>query len=32
MPTSRTISINGIELFMLEHGDGPLVLLCHGWP
>jgi len=29
---SRTISANGIELFFLEQGQGPLVLLCHGWP
>src|SRR6267142_4551353 len=32
MPTSRTISANGIDLFVLEQGQGPLVLLCHGWP
>lgn len=32
MPTSRTISANGIELFLLEQGEGPLVVLCHGWP
>ena len=32
MPSSRTISANGIELFVLEQGEGPLVLLCHGWP
>jgi pimeloyl-ACP methyl ester carboxylesterase len=32
MPTSRTISANGIELFVREQGHGPLVLLCHGWP
>src|SRR3954454_18482457 len=32
MPSSRTISANGIEIFVLEEGDGPLVLLCHGWP
>jgi len=32
LPTSRTISANGIELFLLEQGEGPLVLLCHGWP
>jgi len=25
-------SANGIELFVLEQGQGPLVLLCHGWP
>ena len=32
MPSSQTISANGIELFLLEEGEGPLVLLCHGWP
>ena len=32
MPSSRTISANGLELFVLEQGQGPLVLLCHGWP
>jgi pimeloyl-ACP methyl ester carboxylesterase len=32
MPSSRTISAGGIELFVLEQGQGPLVLLCHGWP
>ncbi|SDS21843.1 alpha/beta fold hydrolase [Bradyrhizobium canariense] len=32
MTSSRTISANGIEIFLLEQGEGPLVLLCHGWP
>src|SRR4030081_462802 len=32
MPSSRSISANGIEVFLLEQGAGPLVLLCHGWP
>jgi pimeloyl-ACP methyl ester carboxylesterase len=32
MPSSRTISANGIDLFLLEQGTGPLVVLCHGWP
>ena len=32
MSTSRTIAVNGIEMFLLEQGEGPLVLLCHGWP
>jgi pimeloyl-ACP methyl ester carboxylesterase len=32
MSSSRTISANGIELALLEQGDGPLVVLCHGWP
>ena len=30
MPSSRMIAVNGIELFLLEEGQGPLVLLCHG--
>ena len=32
MPTSRMIAVNGIELFLREEGNGPLVVLCHGWP
>lgn len=32
MHTTRTISANGIEFFVREQGQGPLVLLCHGWP
>jgi pimeloyl-ACP methyl ester carboxylesterase len=32
MPSSRTISVNGIDMFALEQGTGPLVVLCHGWP
>jgi pimeloyl-ACP methyl ester carboxylesterase len=32
MPSPRTISANGIEIFLLEQGEGPLVVLCHGWP
>jgi pimeloyl-ACP methyl ester carboxylesterase len=32
MPSSRTIAANGIEIFVREQGEGPLVLLCHGWP
>jgi pimeloyl-ACP methyl ester carboxylesterase len=32
MPPSRTVSANGIEIFLLEQGKGPLVVLCHGWP
>jgi pimeloyl-ACP methyl ester carboxylesterase len=32
MPSSRTISANGIDIFLLEQGAGPLVVLCHGWP
>lgn len=32
MPSTRMISANGIEQFLLEQGQGPLVVLCHGWP
>ena len=32
MPSTRTISANGIEIFLREQGEGPLVVLCHGWP
>jgi pimeloyl-ACP methyl ester carboxylesterase len=32
MASPRTASANGIEIFLLEQGEGPLVLLCHGWP
>jgi pimeloyl-ACP methyl ester carboxylesterase len=28
----RQISLNGIEMHVAEQGEGPLVLLCHGWP
>ena len=28
----RTIATNGIELNVLEDGEGPLVVLCHGFP
>lgn len=32
MQSTRTISANGIEMFVREQGHGPLVILCHGWP
>ena len=32
MPSSRIVSAEGIEIFLLEQGEGPLVVLCHGWP
>ena len=28
----RTIPANGIDIHVAEAGDGPLVLMCHGWP
>ena len=30
--THRTVETNGIRMHYVEQGDGPLVLLCHGWP
>jgi pimeloyl-ACP methyl ester carboxylesterase len=29
---SRQLRVNGIELHVTEHGEGPLVVLCHGFP
>ncbi|MCP1845619.1 pimeloyl-ACP methyl ester carboxylesterase [Bradyrhizobium sp. USDA 4524] len=31
-PTERIIKTNGIRLNVLEQGEGPLVVLCHGFP
>jgi pimeloyl-ACP methyl ester carboxylesterase len=30
--THRSVEVNGIRLHIAEQGQGPLVLLCHGWP
>jgi pimeloyl-ACP methyl ester carboxylesterase len=30
--THRTIETNGIGMHLAEQGEGPLVLLCHGFP
>ncbi|MCE9672283.1 alpha/beta hydrolase [Myxococcus stipitatus] len=30
--THRTVETNGIRLHVAEAGEGPLVLLLHGWP
>lgn len=30
--THRTVATNGINMHIAEAGDGPLVLLLHGWP
>lgn len=30
--THRTVRVNGIDLHLAEAGEGPLVLLCHGFP
>ncbi|GGB62355.1 alpha/beta fold hydrolase [Henriciella pelagia] len=31
-PTLRTIKVNGINMRIAEMGQGPLVILAHGWP
>jgi len=31
-PRHRIIETNGIRMHVAEQGDGPLVVLCHGWP
>src|SRR5438034_9016407 len=28
----RTVEANGIRMHVAEQGEGPLVVLCHGWP
>ena len=28
----KSVAVNGIQLNVLEAGEGPLVLLLHGWP
>src|SRR5687767_8050777 len=30
--THRSVPVNGVELHVAECGEGPLVLLCHGFP
>ncbi|ANN17104.1 epoxide hydrolase [Amycolatopsis orientalis] len=32
MVTKRTAEVNGITMHFVEQGEGPLVLLLHGWP
>ncbi|MFJ9244850.1 alpha/beta fold hydrolase [Streptomyces sp. NPDC101776] len=32
MPTNRTLTVNGLSIHIAEQGEGPLVLLLHGWP
>ena len=31
-PAHRTVDTNGIHMHIVEHGAGPAVLLCHGFP
>ena len=30
--THRFVNVNGVRLHIAEQGQGPLVLLLHGWP
>ena len=30
--TTRIIQANGLDMQIVEQGEGPLLLLCHGWP
>src|SRR6266853_4717141 len=30
--THRTVETNGIRMHLAEEGNGPLVVLCHGFP
>ena len=30
--TEKDVTANDIRLHVVEQGEGPLVLLCHGWP
>ncbi|MFC5324547.1 alpha/beta fold hydrolase [Bradyrhizobium oligotrophicum] len=32
MSSTGIVKANGIELFVRQQGEGPLVVLCHGWP
>ncbi|MEU7161096.1 alpha/beta fold hydrolase [Streptomyces chrestomyceticus] len=32
MPQHRTVEVNGLRLHLAEEGEGPLVLLLHGFP
>jgi pimeloyl-ACP methyl ester carboxylesterase len=32
MSTTRTVTTNGIQMQITEAGEGPLVVLCHGFP
>ncbi|HMN73731.1 MAG TPA: alpha/beta hydrolase [Rhodoblastus sp.] len=29
---TRIVKANGLDMQIVEEGEGPLVLLCHGWP
>ncbi len=31
-PQHRTLEVNGLQMHVAEQGEGPLVVLLHGWP
>src|SRR5258707_11943732 len=31
-PHHKFVTTNGIRMHYVEQGNGPLVVLCHGWP
>lgn len=31
-PAGRTVPVNGIDMYVTEAGEGPPVVLCHGFP
>jgi pimeloyl-ACP methyl ester carboxylesterase len=30
--SERTVAVNGIDLHVIDEGEGPLLVLCHGFP
>ncbi len=28
----QTLPVNGVRMHVVEQGEGPLIVLCHGWP
>ena len=32
MPQTQIIAVNGIDMSVTLEGQGPLIVLCHGWP
>jgi pimeloyl-ACP methyl ester carboxylesterase len=32
IPQRRTLAVNGLQMYIVEEGSGPLAICCHGWP
>jgi alpha-beta hydrolase superfamily lysophospholipase len=32
IPSHRFVQVNGIKMHIAEQGEGPLIVLAHGWP